>query len=123
MASSRQPVPSQVYERDGYTISTDFSRLNFDFIYTSLTTLTDWARNRPRDVMEKAVEHSLNFGLYHGDQQVGYARVVTDYATFAWLCDVIITVEHRKRGLSKWLVDCVINHPDLKVIRRVLLAT
>lgn len=113
----------QEYQRDDYTISTDISKVDVDFVHTFLTTSTDWAQNRPYEVMQKAIQNSLNFGLYCAGQQVGYARVVTDYATFAWLCDVFVIPAHRDKALGKWLVDCVVNHPDLKLIRRILLAT
>ena len=73
--------------------------------------------------MQKSVEHSLCFGVYAGSQQVGFARVVTDYATFAWLCDVFILESQRGRGLGKWLVECVIGHPELRDLRLFILAT
>ncbi len=111
------------YHRDSYTISNDPSRLDVTFLHHFLSTSTYWARNRTLDVMRRAVENSLNFGVYCGEAQIGYARVVTDYATFAWLCDVFIVPDHRKNGLGKWLVGCVVNHPDLKPLRRLLLAT
>ncbi len=111
------------YHRDNYTISNDPSRLDVSFIHQFLTTNTYWARNRPLNVVRRSIENSLNFGVYCGDEQVGFARVITDYATFAWLCDVFIVPEHRKSGLGKWLVACVVNHPDLKPLRRLLLAT
>ncbi len=111
------------YHRDNYTISNDPSRINVSFVHQFLTTNTYWARNRTLDVVRRSIENSLNFGVYCDDEQVGFARVVTDYATFAWLCDVFILPEHRKSGLGKWLVGCVVNHPDLKPLRRLLLAT
>ena len=123
MTEQQTASPPQTHCRDGYTISTDKSRLDIDFIHTSLTTQTYWAQNRPLDVMQKAVQNSLNFGLYYDGKQVGYARVVTDYATFAWLCDVFVAADHRQKALGKWMVDCVTKHPDLKHIRRILLAT
>lgn len=111
------------HERSGYTISTDPARLNIPLIHQFLNQYSYWAQNRPLDIVQRAVENSLNFGIYHNGEQVGFARVITDYATFAWLCDVIIIPEHRQAGLGKWLVDCVVNHPDLKPLRRLLLAT
>ena len=81
---------------------------------------------RPLAVVEKSIAHSLCFGLYveHAERaQVGFARVVTDRATFAWLCDVFVADAHRNRGLSKWLVQCVIAHPDLQGVGRLVLAT
>lgn len=113
----------QEYHRDPFTISTDPARLDIDFIHKALTTQSYWAQNRTRAVVERSIENSLNFGVYCNDQQVGFARVITDYATFAWICDVIIDAEQRRNGLGKWLVECLVNHPDLKPIRRLLLAT
>ena len=111
------------YHRDEFTISTDPARLDVGLIYRSLTQLTYWAQNRTEEVVRRSIENSLNFGVYCGDQQVGFARVVTDYATFSWLCDVFILPEYRGKGLSKWLVETIIHHPDLKDQRRLLLAT
>ncbi|HEX9028672.1 MAG TPA: GNAT family N-acetyltransferase [Anaerolineales bacterium] len=113
----------QEYHRDPYLISTDPTRLNIPYIYEFLTTQTYWAQNRTLEVVRCSIENSLNFGIYLGEVQVGYARVITDYATFAWLCDVFVDPAHRKHGLGKWLVDCVVNHPDLSPLRRILLAT
>ncbi len=109
--------------RDNYTISTDPARLDIDVIYHFLTTGSYWAQNRPLEVVKRSIENSLNFGVYCDNHQVGFARVVTDYATFAWLCDVYIDPQARGAGLGKWLVECIVNHPDLKGLRRLLLAT
>lgn len=111
------------YHRDNYTISTDPSRLDLAVIHNFLSTGSYWAQNRPFEVVKRSIENSLNFGVYCGDRQVGLARVVTDYATFAWVCDVFIIPEQRKNGLGKWLIECVVNHPDLMDLRRILLAT
>jgi hypothetical protein len=115
----------QIIERQfgEYTMSNDPARLNVPFVHAFLSQHTYWAPNRPLDMVERSIENSLNFGIYHADEQIGFARVVTDYATFAWLCDVFIVPEHREHGLGKFLIDCVINHPDLKPLRRLLLAT
>jgi GNAT superfamily N-acetyltransferase len=112
-----------VYHRDGFSISTDRSRLNTDLIHEFLSESSYWAQGRPSDVTRKALEHSLCFGIYDGDQQLGFARVVTDYATFAWLCDVFILDSSRGRGLGKWLIECVVAHPDLRGLKNFLLAT
>ncbi|MFL5754698.1 MAG: GNAT family N-acetyltransferase [Chloroflexota bacterium] len=82
-----------------------------------------WAPDRPADVIDKSLDHSLAFALLHGDRQVGLARVVTDYATFAWLCDVYIEPEHRGGGLGRWLVASVLGHPQLAGVGRWMLAT
>ncbi len=107
-----------------YTISDDRARLDFDVIHGFLGGESYWARGRSRERVERSVENSLPFGLYRGDgRQVGFARVVTDRATFAWLADVFVVAEERGRGLSKWLVECVLAHPELQDLRRWLLAT
>jgi GNAT superfamily N-acetyltransferase len=111
------------YHRDNYTISTDPARLDVGFIHGFLSTSCYWAIDRPREVVERSIANSLSFGVYSEHQQVGFARVVTDYATFAWLCDVFIIPEHRQHGLGKWLVQCVVDHPGLRPIRRLILAT
>ena len=102
------------HQRGEYTISTDPSRLDLDAIHGYLSGESYWAQGRPLDVMQRALEHSLCFGVYAGDEQVGLARVVTDYATFAWLCDVFILEAHRGQGLGKWLIESVVAHPRLQ---------
>jgi GNAT superfamily N-acetyltransferase len=104
-------------------ISTDRDRLDVDAIHRFLSEESYWARGRSREVVERTIAHSLCFGAYLGEQLVGYARVVTDYATFAWLADVFILDEFRGRGYGKALVQAVIAHPDLQGLRRMLLAT
>ncbi len=113
---------SHVWERDGYTISTEKSRLDMDVIHGFLTG-SYWAEGVPRTVVEKSIEHSLPFGVYHGTRQVGFARVITDYATFAYIGDVFIVEEYRGRGLSKWLMEVVVEHPELQGLRRWILMT
>lgn len=113
----------QEYHRDNFIISTDPAWLDISFIHSFLSTGSYWAQNRPLEVVQRSIENSLNFGVYCDGRQVGFARVVTDYATFAWVCDVFIIPEQRRSGLGKWLVECVVNHPDLKPLRRLLLAT
>jgi GNAT superfamily N-acetyltransferase len=107
---------------DGYLISTDPARLDVDVIHGYLAR-SYWAAGRPRAVLERSLQQSLCFGLYHEGAQVGMARVVTDYATFAWLCDVFVLEAHRGRGLGVWLIATVVGHPDLQGLRRFLLAT
>ena len=114
------------YTRGDYTISTDPTRLDVDAVYGYLSR-SYWATGRPREIQEAALRHSLNFGVYHsaaqGSAQVGLARVITDYATFAYLCDVYILEEHQGNGLGKWLIDTLINDPTLHTVRRFMLAT
>jgi len=115
--------PHEVGRREGFLISTDPARLDLATIHDFLSNRSYWAAGRAPEVVRRAVEHSLCFGLYEGDRQAGFARVVTDRATFAWLCDVFVLEAYRGRGLGKWLVGCVLAHPALQGLRRVLLGT
>lgn len=110
------------WTRGEYTISTDLFRLDVDVIHRYLDR-SYWAAGRPADVIRRSIEHSLCFGIYNRTQQIGFARVVTDYATFAWVADVFVLEEFRGLGLSKWLMEIMIAHPDLQGFRRWALAT
>lgn len=110
-------------ERDRYCIDTDPHRLPLDVIYDYLSNRSYWAKGRSLDTVKKTIENSLCFGVYDGQDLIGFARVVSDFATFGWVCDVFILESHRGQGLSKWLIETVVQHPDLKSIRRLLLAT
>ena len=112
----------QTWERDEYTISTERNRLDVDVIHGFLVH-SYWAAGIPRAMVERSIEHSLPFGVYHGTRQVGFARVITDYTTFAYIGDVFIIEEYRGRGLSRWLMEVVVNHPELQGLRRWLLFT
>ncbi len=105
-----------------YTVSTDPSRLQLAAIHAYLTR-SYWSPGVPRQVVARAIANSLCFGVYLGEAQVGFARVVTDKATFAYLADVYVLEEHRRQGLSKRLVETIQAHPDLQGLRRFLLAT
>jgi GNAT superfamily N-acetyltransferase len=116
--------PTVVEHRRGeYLISTDKAHLDVDLIYDYLSHRSYWAQGRAYTTVQKSIEHSLCFGVYHGRQQVGFARVVTDYVTFAWLCDVFVLESHQGRNLGKWLIQCVASHPELKALRLFVLAT
>jgi GNAT superfamily N-acetyltransferase len=119
---SPAPLPLLERRRDGYLVSTDPALLDADAIHAYLRR-SYWAAKRPRDVVRRSLEHSLCFGLYCEGRQVGLARVVTDYATFAYLCDVYVLEEHRGRGLGVWLMECVMSYPKLQGLRRFLLFT
>ncbi len=106
----------------GYTISTDKRRLQFAVIHDFLRE-SYWAVGIPEAVVRKSIEGSLCFGVFHGREQVGFARVITDEATFAYLADVFVLPEHRGKGLSKRLMEEIIAHPALQGLRRMLLAT
>lgn len=108
--------------RDHFTISTDPSRLNVDAIADMLSRAY-WAQGRTAEMIARYLQHSLTFGLYDGNRQIGLARVVSDYTTFAWLCDVFIHEDYRGQGLGKWLMETIHNHPDLQGLKRWMLAT
>ena len=109
-------------ERDGCLISTDPTRLNLDVVHGFLSRAY-WSKNIPRSIVERAVRNSLCFGVYAGGQQVGFARVITDRATFAYIADVFILETHRGRGFSKFMMRAIKAHPDLQGLRRWSLAT
>lgn len=108
---------------DGYEISTDRDRIDVDVVFHFLSEESYWSPGIPRRVVETAIENSLCFGVYFGDDQVGFARIVTDRATFALVADVFVVTPHRGKGLSKWLMQEVVDHPELQGLRRMLLLT
>lgn len=108
--------------RGEFTISTDPARIDFAVVFGFLSQ-TYWAKNRPKAAFEKALRNSFCFGVYHGVDQVGFARAITDYATFAYLADVFILEPFRGRGLGLWLVNTMLMHPELKAMRRWALVT
>jgi len=111
------------WQNGEFIISTDRSRLQISAIHKFLSEESYWAKERTREQTEKAIKNSLPFGVYKGENQIGFARVVTDYATFAYLGDVFILDEFRGKGLSKWLMQTILSHPDLQGFRRWILAT
>jgi GNAT superfamily N-acetyltransferase len=115
--------PHEVARRGDFLISTAPRLLDVALIHDFLASRSYWALGRPLEVARRSLEYSLCFGLYERGQQVGFARVVTDRATFAWLCDVFVLEAYRGRGLSKWLIESVMRHPDLHGLRRLLLGT
>jgi len=106
-----------------FQISTDRSRLDVAMIYRFLSEQSTWAIGISRDVVERSIENSLCFGGFVDGRQVAFARVITDYATFANMVDVFVLPEYRGRGYSKWLVQAIIDHPSLQRLRRFTLAT
>ncbi len=105
-----------------YLISTDPNRLDLSVVHSFLTT-SYWATGIPLEVVKRSIDHSLTFGLYTESQQIGFARVVTDYTTFAYLSDVFVLERFRGIGLGKWLIEVVVSHPELQGLRRWLLGT
>ncbi|MGI4750486.1 MAG: GNAT family N-acetyltransferase [Janthinobacterium lividum] len=109
--------------KKGFLISTDKTLLDVQLIYHFLDKLSYWGKGIRLETVQTSIQNSMCFGVYHHQKQVGFARVVTDEATFGYVCDVFILPEHRKSGLSKWLVQTVRNHFKLKNLRRLVLAT
>lgn len=114
----------EVFERrkDNLLITTDPEKINMEAVQALFST-SYWASRRSQAVNEKAISNSLCFSLYKDEIQVGFARIITDYATFVYLCDVIIEVTHRGQGLGTWLISTIISHPDIAPLRRILLVT
>lgn len=117
-----------MWRRNGFTISTERAHLDRDVIWRFLHDESYWAAGIPRELVERSITDSLNFGLFDGEAgsggtQIGFARVVTDGATFAWLCDVFVLPDYRGRGLATWLIEVVTSHADLQVQRSFVLAT
>ena len=118
-----RPPERKFWHRREYTISTDRSRLDIDLIHDFISNQSYWGRGRTREVIERSVENSMTFGIYHGDEQVGFARIITDYTIFAWVTDLFVLPEHRGRGLAKWLMQVIRAHPKLQGLRRWALST
>ncbi len=108
---------------DGFEVSTDKARIDLDVVHGFLCRIY-WAENIPRDVMGRAIDGAMCFSIFDpAGLQVGFGRVITDRATFAWLSDVFVLESHRGRGLGKWMVGLMLDHPDLQGLRRWLLGT
>ena len=106
-----------------FTISTDRERLPIDAIHRFLSEESYWAKERTREQTETAIKNSLPFGVYQGENLIGFARVVSDFATFAYLGDVFVLDEYRGQGLSKWLMKVIVEYKELQGLRRWVLAT
>lgn len=110
------------FKKNGFTITTEKEKLDIDLIHSFLNR-TYWAEGISKETIRRSIEGSLCFGVYENNKQVGFARMITDRATFAYLADVFIIEEYRGRGLSKWLMEVIMSHPDLQRLRRMILAT
>ena len=110
------------WRRGAYLVTTDKRRLDLEMVHGFLKT-SYWAAGIPAEVGRRSVENSLTFGLFADDEQVGFARVVTDYATFAYLADVFVLEPHRGRSLGRWMMEVVLSYPELRDLRRWMLAT
>lgn len=115
-------MQTEEYKKDHYLVSTDKSKLNISIIHSYLSR-SYWAENIPKEIVAKAIENSLCFGVYNGNKQIGFARVISDYATFAYLADVFILEEERGKGLSKFLMECILKHKNLQGLRNFCLMT
>ena len=110
------------WHKDGFLISTDPARIDIEAVHDFLTN-SYWAAGVPIDVVRRSIEHAMCFGIYKDDKQAGFARVITDYATFAYIGDVFVLDEHRGLGLSKWRMRVILGHPDLRGFRVWVLVT
>ena len=108
---------------DGFLFSTDRRRVDIDLVHAFLSNESYWVPGIRREFVERAIEHSICFGVYDNDHQIAFARVISDCAGFAWLADVFVVAEHRGGGIGKRLIAFVLEHPDLQRIRRFMLAT
>ena len=116
------PVPSE-WRRDDFVVTTDRERFDLDVIFDFLANRSYWSHGIPRKTFERSLANSLGFALLHGKTQIGFARVISDFATVAYLGDVFVVGDYRGRGLAKWLMDCVMGHPARQGLRRWSLAT
>lgn len=108
--------------KDDFSITTDKEKIDVDYTQQFLAQ-TYWAEGIPKAVVEKSIQGSICFAVFHGAQQIGFARVISDEATFAYLADVFIDPAYRGRGLSQWLMEVIMSYPTLQGLRRFLLAT
>jgi GNAT superfamily N-acetyltransferase len=111
------------WKRGEFEVTTDRTRLEIQIIHNFLALESEWARGIAREIVERSIEGSLCFGLFHRNRQVGFARVITDSATIAYLGDVFVLKDYRRRGLARWLMKCIVAHPDLQGLRRWILVT
>ncbi|MDO6518545.1 GNAT family N-acetyltransferase [Zobellia uliginosa] len=109
--------------KNGYTISTDKDKLDISCIHKFLSNEADWSKGIPISTLKTSIKNSLNFGLYYNNEQIGYARIISDYSTIAYLGDVFVLEAYRGNGLSKWLMGEIMEHPNLQGLRRWILLT
>lgn len=114
---------TDAWTKGEFLISTHQDQLDREMIHDFLSRESYWAKGRPQEVVNRGIDNSLNFGIYHNQEQVGFGRVVTDYATFAWIADVFVLEQYRGQGLGKWLIEVMLSHPQLQGFRRWALST
>lgn len=110
------------WHKGSFSISTDKEKLDRQMVHEFLHN-SYWAKGIPREVLDRSIENALCFGLYEGEQQIGFARIITDYATFAYVSDVFVIESYRGHGLATWLMEVILAHPQLQGLRRWMLAT
>ena len=120
--STQGVKPTSEWSKGEFRVSTDPARLDIETIHAFLST-SYWATGVPEAVVRRSIEGSLPFGLYHGARLIGFARVISDYTTFAYLADVFVLPEYRAQKLGVWLIEVIMNHPELQGLRRWSLAT
>jgi ribosomal protein S18 acetylase RimI-like enzyme len=118
-----EAVSIESHLRGEFEVTTDPERLNARAVHDYLSNHAYWALGRPLEIVERSLANSLCFGLYQGSHQIGLARVITDYSTYAYMCDVYVLEEYRGRGLGTWLIGCVMQHPVLQRLHRFSLVT
>jgi GNAT superfamily N-acetyltransferase len=111
------------WTKGDYRVTNDIDRFDFDVVHRYLSEVAYWSPGIAREKVDRAARHSLAFGLFHGDAQIGYARMITDTATFAYLADVFVLPAHQGAGLGIWMMECVMAHPELQGLRRMMLVT
>ena len=111
------------WQKEKYLITTDTDKVDIDVIHQYLSKQSYWAKGIPRETVARSVQHSICFSVLHEDALIGFARVTSDHATVAYVGDVFVLRAHRGQGLSKWLMECIIAHPELQSLRRWMLAT
>ncbi len=116
-------LDSKLLIEQGYFISTDKAKISFDLVYNYLSKESYWSENIPAELVRRSIENSVCFSVFFNDEQVGFARVITDKATYGYLADVFILEEHRGKGLSKWLMQTILDHKELEGFRSWMLAT
>jgi len=122
MLEEKPGLDVREYRKGKFLISTDRDKLDIETIYSFLSE-SYWAKGIPREIVARSIQNSLCFGMFSGVEQVGFARVISDYATYAYLADVFVIEPYRGRGLAKWLMECIVVHPHLQGLRRWTLAT
>jgi GNAT superfamily N-acetyltransferase len=117
-------LPEEVieYQRGEFLVSTDRKRIDLAVVHTFLTNCY-WCKGISKEIVTRSIRHSLCFGIYKGSAQIGFARVISDFATIAYLGDVFVLEPYRRRGLSRWLMECIVQHPALQGLRRWILLT